>query len=63
MIGQAKYDEEIALLKAVEKQDELKGAFQAMGDVDTRDASLRDVTLCSGFDSLCGIRGGKLSGG
>lgn len=36
MIGQEKYDEEVALLKLVEKEDEKKGQFLPMGDVDTR---------------------------
>jgi len=38
MIGQEKYDEEIALLKEVELDDEKKGAFMAVtGAVDKRD--------------------------
>ena len=64
LIGQAKYDEEIALLKEVEKDDEKKGGFQAVaGAVDKRDAALKDIELSAGFESACGIKGGKLSGG
>jgi len=44
MLGQAKYDDEIGLLKEVEKDDEKRGAFLAVaGDVDRRDESLKDV--------------------
>jgi ABC-type glutathione transport system ATPase component len=65
MIGQEKYDEEVALLKLVEKEDEKKGQFLPMGDVDTRPKTpdFHDVTLSNGFEAQCGIRGGKLSGG
>lgn len=64
MIGQEKYDEEIRLLKEVEKDDEKKGGFQAVaGAIDRRGDHLRDVGLSVGFESSCGIRGGKLSGG
>jgi len=63
MIGEAKYDEELAVLKLCEENDKKKGAFQAMGDIDQRDDKLKDVTLSAGFDAICGIRGGKLSGG
>ena len=64
MIGLAKYDEEVALLKEVEKDDEKKGAFLAVvGDIDRREDRLRDVPLSTGFEAVCGIRGGKLSGG
>lgn len=67
MIGQAKYDEEVALLKQVEEEDAKKGDFQAVvGAVDKRDQSdktLIDAVLVAGFESACGIKGGKLSGG
>lgn len=64
MIGQAKYDEEVALLKLVEKNDEKKGGFQSIaGAVDRRPDNLKDISLSVGFESACGIRGGKLSGG
>jgi len=64
LIGQAKYDEEVAVLQAIEKDDEKKGGFQAVaGAVDKRDDKLRDITLSAGFESACGIKGGKLSGG
>ena len=44
---------------------ELKnGLFEAMeGDIDNRDASLKDIPLPPGFKTECGIRGSKLSGG
>jgi len=63
-IGQLKYDDEVALLGEVEKDDEKRGAFQAIaGDVDERPDSLKDAPLGSGFAAVCGIRGGALSGG
>ena len=64
LIGQAKYDEEIALLQEVEKDDEKKGAFLSVaGAIDKRDDKLKDIALSAGFESACGIKGGKLSGG
>jgi ABC-type bacteriocin/lantibiotic exporter with double-glycine peptidase domain len=51
-------------LQEVEKDDEKKGAFLAVaGAVDKRDEKLKDITLSAGFESACGIKGGKLSGG
>lgn len=59
-----KYDEEVALLAEVEKDDVKRGAFQAIaGDVDQREDRLKDIPLSSGFEAVCGIRGGSLSGG
>ena len=44
MVGQAKYDEELALLELVKADDEKKGAFQSIkGDVDQRPDHLRDA--------------------
>jgi len=35
-----------------------------VGDIDTRHASKKDITLNHGFESTqCGLKGGKLSGG
>lgn len=51
-------------LKLVEESESKKGNFQAiMGDVDTRAESLKSHELSNGFETQCGIRGGKLSGG
>lgn len=64
MIGQKKYDEEVAILKLLVKQRETGGEFQAIeGDVDTRSENLRRPELLQGFKTQCGIKGGKLSGG
>ena len=64
LIGEQAFEEEMAVLKLVAENDKKKGEFAAIaGDVDTRDQSLLNATLPSGFESLCGIRGGKLSGG
>jgi len=39
-------------------------AFQAIdGDIDQRKPELKDVEISRGFDTLCGIKGCKLSGG
>lgn len=46
LVGQDKYDEEVAALKEVEKDDEKKGAFLSVaGAVDKRDAKLKDISL------------------
>jgi hypothetical protein len=63
-IGQAKYDEELKILSTICERIEAAGAFEAIaGDIDQRDASLTTASLSSGFQSMCGIKGGKLSGG
>ena len=63
-IGQAKFDEELDLLKKIDEQEQQKGVFQAIqGDVDVRDHALKDVPLSQGFETACGIKGSKLSGG
>jgi len=63
-IGQAKFDEELDLLKKIDEQEQQKGVFQAIqGDVDVRDQALKDVPLSQGFETACGIKGSKLSGG
>jgi ABC-type multidrug transport system fused ATPase/permease subunit len=52
------------ILKKLEELEVKKGTFLAMdGDVDTREASLKDVEVNKGFEIQCGIKGGKLSGG
>jgi ABC-type multidrug transport system fused ATPase/permease subunit len=65
VIGEAKYDEELAVLKLVEVQEQKKGKFQALaGDVDVRAENLKDISLSAGFEAVqCGIKGCKLSGG
>jgi len=64
LIGQAKYDEEIDVLKKLVEQNKAKGIFQAVkGDIDTRPESLKDVEMHPGYDINCGIKGSKLSGG
>jgi len=64
LIGQAKYDEELEVLKKQDKLEAKKGQFKAeVGAVDDRDKSLTADPLSSGFDSMCGVKGGKLSGG
>jgi len=51
-------------LQEVEKDDEKKGAFLSVaGAIDKRDDKLKDIALSAGFESACGIKGGKLSGG
>jgi len=63
-IGQDKYDEEVKALNTICKRIEEAGAFEAIaGDIDQRDPSLKATTLSSGFESMCGVKGGKLSGG
>lgn len=48
----------------MEEQEKNKGEFQAIqGDVDNRLDELKDIGLCQGFETQCGVRGSKLSGG
>lgn len=64
MIGQSKFDEEVAVLKLLVAQAVNKGDFLAIeGDIDVRNPSLKSTTLVKGFSTQCGIKGGKLSGG
>jgi len=54
----------MGVLQKIEQQEANKGEFQAIaGNVDEREASLKDKTLSQGFDTPCGVRGSKLSGG
>jgi ABC-type multidrug transport system fused ATPase/permease subunit len=63
-IGQAKYDEEIEVLKKLEEAELQKGNFEAIeGDIDTRGQELLDCELSTGYSTQCGLKGGKLSGG
>lgn len=64
LIGKAKYDEEMEVLKNVAEQDSKRGQFVAVdGDIDDRDESAKNRVLGSGYATMCGVRGGKLSGG
>ena len=48
-------------MKAIEDK---KGLFKYIsGDVDERSDELRELELENGFNTQCGIKGGKLSGG
>lgn len=63
-IGQEKYDEELEVIQKCVEQETKKGMFEAIdGDVDSRDASYKNMTLIKGFGTQCGIKGSKLSGG
>lgn len=65
LISQAKYDEEMDVLKKCEEQEKKQGKFQVIsGSIDKRAASLNDIELSDGFSQTqCGLKGGKLSGG
>ena len=64
LIGKAKYDEEMEVLKKMEEAEQKKGLFVAKkGDVDERVESLKDIQLHPGFEINCGLKGSKLSGG
>ena len=64
LIGESKFNEEVETLKKLEESESKKGNFQAIdGDVDNRPESLKEFELSKGFDTQCGIKGGKLSGG
>lgn len=64
VIGQDKYDEEIAVMQKCVEQESKKGMFEAIdGDVDNRDMPYKNEALVKGFGTQCGIKGSKLSGG
>ena len=64
LLGETKYDQELEILKKVQAQEEQKGVFQTiMGDIDDRPVGLKDITLNDGFETMCGLKGSKLSGG
>jgi len=64
LIGKSKYDEELEILSRMIKIEENRGEFSTQqGDVDNRPDSLKTTKLSNGFNTNCGIRGGKLSGG
>jgi len=52
MIGQSKFDEEVAVLKLLVAQAVNKGDFLAIeGDIDVRNPSLKSTTLVKGFST------------
>ena len=64
LIGKAKFNEEMEVLKKLVEQEKKITKFEAIdGNVDTRDQALKDIELGAGFKNQCGIKGGKLSGG
>jgi ABC-type multidrug transport system fused ATPase/permease subunit len=64
LIGLDKFNEEMETLKKILEQENNKGDFEAIvGDVDNREERLKELQLCQGFQTQCGIKGGKLSGG
>ena len=51
-------------LMKINKKEKLVQLFEAIeGDIDNRPLEKYDVNLHHGFGRLCGLRGGKLSGG
>lgn len=63
-LGQEEYDKQIDILTKLKERDAKKGEFQVVeGDIDRRDAALKDTSLHKGYDIQCGLKGGKLSGG
>lgn len=63
-LGQEEYDKQIDMLTKLKERDAKKGEFQVVeGDIDRRDAALKDTSLHKGYDIQCGLKGGKLSGG
>jgi hypothetical protein len=64
LIGAEKYKEELGIIKKCVEQDKKKGEFIAQyGDVDHREDNLKDKELSQGFQTQCGNKGSKLSGG
>lgn len=63
-LGAKEYDELVASLEQIKKEEEEKGKFQTVeGNVDLRGDDKKDVDLNKGFGIDCGIKGCKLSGG
>jgi len=54
LLTEAKYNEEVEILKKCKEQEDAAGGkFETIyGDVDTRDKSLLDVTLSNGFKDV-----------
>jgi ABC-type multidrug transport system fused ATPase/permease subunit len=67
LVGIEKYNEEIKILEKINNQEMQNGKFESIvGDVDKRkdtNPGLLLPALCRGFETQCGIKGGKLSGG
>ena len=66
--GEEKYKQDLEKMKALVELEAKKGNFMAVeGDIDNREAlkvpNWNDSELSKGFEILCGIKGGKLSGG
>ena len=65
LIGEKKYDEEMAVLDKLREQEGGKWQFEVQkDDIDTRGKDLLDQELHYNFNEIkCGLRGAKLSGG
>lgn len=68
ILGQEEYDKQLDIMKKVKEQKATKGEFVSIdGDVDSRAKrnvpNWNDQKLHEGFEILCGLKGGKLSGG
>ena len=51
-------------LEHLVKKEQQEGKFVSVkGEMDERDETGKDITLASGFEVDCGVKGGKLSGG
>lgn len=62
--GKEKFNEYMEKMKIFKDQEDKKGEFEAMdGDIDRRSNNLKDIDLPQGFNTECGIKGSKLSGG
>jgi len=58
------YDKKMEALKKIQIKMKKQGTFEYEQDIfDLRTSKEKDVKLHPGFDTNCGIRGGKLSGG
>lgn len=63
-LSEEQYKKYLEKLEKIQKAEEEKGKFIAQeGDIDQRDAALKDLELPRGFSRDCGVRGSKLSGG
>ena len=63
-LGKKVFAKKREIIMKMAQQERKEGKFASIeGAVDTRPIELKDITLNSGFNVDCGLRGNKLSGG
>lgn len=62
LIGKKEYVKKLKILEQLEMKEE-SNFIASENNIDERPEELKDIPLHPGFKAICGMQGGKLSGG